>query len=268
VPRVPDEETDMTGYEDRLVAMLADLRGNAAVTVHDVEEGPLATWLAGPEHALEVIRKVAGLALAPSMVGNFHRYRDLSCYWRATEDTALGGELGLNHLVNVCVGRAPHTVSEADWPASERGDHGLVANVSDVYGPEAEDEDGGLTELVLHGFDGTAHTGDGAITGFRAEDGIVLDKSGHPEIWYSVNTSGTLVRLDLSYPEYLETLLLTRGLHGWQYLFADPHDSGFPEHFHLNIGPRLDFIARAFPRDDFSALRARYEAFTRARKDN
>ncbi|TDC70836.1 hypothetical protein [Streptomyces hainanensis] len=268
----------MTDYEDRLVAMLADLRGNEAITVYDAEEGPLATWLAGPEHALEVIGKVADLALAPSMAGNFHRYGDLSCYWRATEDTTLGGETGLNHLVNACVGWVPHHVSEADWPASERGYRGLVGNVSEVYGPEAEagagadddddDEEGGLIELVLHGFDGTARTGDGAIAGFRAEDGVVLDASGHPEIWYSVNTSGTLVRLDLSYPEYLETLLLTRGLHGWQYLFADPHDPGFPEYFRLNIGPHLDFIARAFPHDDFSALRARYEAFTRAREED
>ncbi|WP_411084762.1 hypothetical protein [Streptomyces sp. cmx-18-6] len=257
----------MTGFEDRLVAMLASLRGNEAITVYDAEEGPLATWLAGPEHALEVIGKVAGLALAPSMVSNFHRYGALGCYWRATEDTTLGGEFRLNHLVNTCVGWVPPTISEADWPASERGYSRLVANVSEVYMPEA-DEEGELTELVLHGFDGTAHTGDGAIAGFRAEDGVVLDASGHPEIWYSVNTSGTLVRLDLSYPEYLETLLLTRGLHGWQYLFADPHDPGFPEYFHLDIGPHLDFIARAFPRSDFSALRARHEAFTRARKDD
>ncbi|WP_159030036.1 hypothetical protein [Kitasatospora albolonga] len=257
----------MTGFEDRLVAMLAGLRENEAVTVYDAEEGPLATWLAGPEHALEVMEKAAGLALAPSMVGNFHRYGVLGCYWRATEDTTLGGEFGLNHLVNACVGSVPRTISEADWPTSERGYSGLVANVSEVYMPEV-DMEGELTELVLHGFDGNVHTGDGAIAGFRAEDGVVLDMSGHPEIWYSVNTSGTVVRLGLSYPEYLETLLLTRGLHGWQYLFADPHDPGFPEYFHLDIGRHLDFIARAFPRDDFSALRARHEAFTRARKDN
>ena len=63
----------MTGYEDGLAAMLADLHRNEAITVDEVEEGSLATWLAGPEHALEVIRDVAGLTLAPSMAGNFHR---------------------------------------------------------------------------------------------------------------------------------------------------------------------------------------------------
>ncbi|WP_129843448.1 hypothetical protein [Streptomyces sp. RFCAC02] len=262
----------MTGYEDGLVAMLAGLRDNDAITVRVADKAPLATWLTGPEHALEVIRKVAGLALAPSMARNFHRYGDLCCYWRATEDTTIGGEVGLTHLVNACVGSVPDTVSEGDWPAPERGDHGRVANVSEVYGPgdedgEDEEEEGGFTERVLHGFDGTAHTGNGAIAGFRAEDGVVLDGSGQPEIWYSVSTSGTLVRLGLSYPEYLEALLLTRGLHGWQYLFADPHDPGFPPYFRLDIGSGLDFIARTFPHDDFSALRARHEAFTRARKE-
>ncbi|MFI6289616.1 hypothetical protein ACIBCM_33610 [Streptomyces sp. NPDC051018] len=92
-------------------------------------------------------------------------------------------------------------------------------------------------------------------------------RPGAPRSGTPSTPSGTLVRLDLSYPEYLETLLLTRGLHGWQNLFADPHDPGFPEYFHLDVGPRLDFIARAFPHDDFSALRARYEAFTRAREE-
>ncbi|WP_052848764.1 hypothetical protein [Streptomyces avicenniae] len=260
----------MTRYEDRLGAMLAGLRRNAAFTVAHAEEGPLATWLDGPEHALQVIRKVTGLDLAPSMTGNFHRYGDLRCYWRGTADSTLGGELGLNHLVNACVGWVPGTVPEADWPASERRDNGEVTNVSEVYGPptesEDEEEDEPYTELVVHGFDGTAHTGDGAIAGFRAEGGVVLDASGNPEIWFSVNTSGTLVRLDLSYPQYLETLLLTRGLHGWQYLFADPHDPGFPEYFRLDIGRHIDLVARAFPEDDFSALRARYEAFTRARE--
>src|SRR5947209_621398 len=117
----------MTDYEDRLAAMLAGLRGNKAITVYDACEGSLATWLTGPEHALEVIRRVADLALAPSAVGNFHRYGNLGCYWRATEDTTLGGEFRLDHLVNACVGWVPHAVSEADWPPGERGYHGLVA---------------------------------------------------------------------------------------------------------------------------------------------
>ena len=48
------------------------------------------------------------------------------------------------------------------------------------------------------------------------------------EVWFS-DLAGTgadpyppgYVKLDLTFTQYVETLLLTKGLHGWQYLFAD-----------------------------------------------
>ncbi|MFI7275509.1 hypothetical protein [Streptomyces sp. NPDC049879] len=255
----------MTDFEDRLVAVFAELHSTGGITVDDADEGSLATWLTGPDQAFEVIRKVAGVRLAPLMAGNFHRYDELRCYWRgAGEDASIGGEFWLTHLVNVCVGSVPDGPPDAAWPAGawppEGPDRWYLCNVSEVFGPEER-------ELVVHAFDSQGKVGIGALAGFaRGDDGFttVDGTAGHPEIWFSVNTDGTLVRLDITYPEYLDALLLTRGLFGWQYLYADPRDPGFG-FYRPKLGPGLDFLERTFPQDDFSGLRARWNAHLRAR---
>lgn len=246
----------MADIEGRLLAMLAELRSTEGIEVYHATEGPLATWLTGPEHALDVIRKADGIPLAPELFDDFHRHDELHCYWRgAGSDSTIGGEFWLTHLVNVAVGHVPAELPDTVWPLGARGDYGAVCDVSEVYGPDEE-------ERVLHGFDGQGLTGNGALAGFTVSDddecATLEGTPGHPEIWFSVNTDGTLVRLDLTYTEYLETLLLTRGLHGWQYLYAAPDDPGFG-HYGTDLGPRLDFLERTFPDDDFSPLRARWE---------
>lgn len=266
----------VTDFEERLVAMLAELRSTERITVSDAEDGALATWLTGPGQALDIIRGVAGVHLAPYMADNFHRFDGLICYWRGSgADGAVGGEFSLTHLVNVCVGTVPDGLSDAEWPTAEwptgqwptgeRVRYRELCNISDVYGPNQE-------ERVLCAFDSQGLAGIGAIAGFIDGDGDDEEfatrdgEPGHPEIWFSVNTDGTLVRLDLTYPEYLETLLLTRGLFGWQYLYADPRDPGFG-YCLPDLGPGLDFLERTFPHDDFSKLRARWDIHLRDRDE-
>ncbi|WP_436772458.1 hypothetical protein [Yinghuangia sp. YIM S09857] len=280
----------MADFEGRLAAMLDGLRSNDAIEVYDAEPGVLASWLTGPNHALDVIRRVAGTDLAPSMADNFHRYEGLGCYWRFRADGRIGGEFYLHHLVSACVGEVVDGVPDEEWSSSERSTaewaeakraagedvrYRLLCNISDVYGPNEE-------ERILNGFDQQGQSGIGGIAGFAAaeegeegkegeegEEGAggfatVGGESGQPEIWYSVNTDGTLVRLNLTYPEYLETLLLTRGLFGWQYLYADPHDPGLGyRRTDLRLG--LALLEQAFPDDDFSDLRARSDAHLRHR---
>ncbi|MFI6979218.1 hypothetical protein ACIBSV_11600 [Embleya sp. NPDC050154] len=65
----------MADFEGRLVAMLAELRATEGIAVHDAGEGTLAMWLTGPDHALDVMRKAAGVHLAPFMADNFHKLR-------------------------------------------------------------------------------------------------------------------------------------------------------------------------------------------------
>ncbi|WP_405676601.1 hypothetical protein OG292_18280 [Streptomyces sp. NBC_01511] len=257
----------MTDFEGRLMAMLDELRSTEEITVDEAEEGSLATWITGPGHALEVIRKVAGVHLAPVMADSFHRYDGLRCYWRGTADSTIGGEFCLNHLVNVCVDEVPEGLSDTEWateewPTGRHGGYRYLCYTAEVDGPNEE-------EGMLHAFDQQFLTGTGGIAGFAVGDekfATVDGNPGHPEIWYSVNTDGTLLRLDITYPEYLETLLLTRGLLGWQYLYADPRDPGFG-YCRPRLGPDLDFLERTFPHDDFSGLRARWDAHLRVRDE-
>ncbi|GAA3734060.1 hypothetical protein GCM10022225_15490 [Plantactinospora mayteni] len=72
------------------------------------------------------------------------------------------------------------------------------------------------------------------------------------------------MRLDITYPEYLDAMLLTRGLIHWPYLYADPNDPGFG-YAQADLRRDVDFLARTFPRDDFSDLRARADILARAR---
>ncbi|MGG7571913.1 hypothetical protein [Streptomyces sirii] len=69
------------------------------------------------------------------------------------------------------------------------------------------------------------------------------------------------IQLDLTYHAYVEALLLTKGLHGWQYLFADIsfRDAALS---HVSDGVRnaLDVFPELFPDQDFTDLIQRLEA--------
>ncbi|GAA4622004.1 hypothetical protein GCM10023196_012460 [Actinoallomurus vinaceus] len=147
----------MADFEDRPAAIVAELRSTEGITVHHASEGSLATWLTGPGHALEVIRKAAGVHLAPLMAGNFHRYNELHCYWWAADGT-IGGEFWLKHLVNVCVDSVPDGLSDAEWPVPERGFDRLGTSC-EVFDPDGE-------ERIVSVFDGQGLVGTGAVVGF------------------------------------------------------------------------------------------------------
>ncbi|MGW8952494.1 hypothetical protein [Streptomyces sp. NPDC055709] len=69
------------------------------------------------------------------------------------------------------------------------------------------------------------------------------------------------VRLDLTFQQYMETLLVTKGTRGWQYLFADV---SFRDRALGDIGDHvkkmLDVFPGLFPGHDYSPLAQRLEA--------
>ncbi|MEU9117373.1 hypothetical protein AB0D04_37955 [Streptomyces sp. NPDC048483] len=87
------------------------------------------------------------------------------------------------------------------------------------------------------------------------------------EIWHHdlVMTGGDpypygFVRLDLTYRQYLETVLTTKGARGWQYLFADVSFTNGPvEHFRENAHRMLDTFPEIFPGHDYTDLRKRWD---------
>lgn len=70
------------------------------------------------------------------------------------------------------------------------------------------------------------------------------------------------VRLDLSYPAYMEQLVLTKGTLGWQYLFTDEQPLKHPDFADVaqRLTAMLDVFPRLFPAWDYSELVSRLEA--------
>ncbi|MDA2811748.1 hypothetical protein O4J56_13990 [Nocardiopsis sp. RSe5-2] len=67
--------------------------------------------------------------------------------------------------------------------------------------------------------------------------------------------------LDLDYAEYVNTVLVTKGACGWQYLFADvAFDSTELRSTGADLQAMLDSFPAWFPRHDYAPLRARLEA--------
>lgn len=88
------------------------------------------------------------------------------------------------------------------------------------------------------------------------------------EIWYQDrylfhedhNTQGFL-RMDLSYPEYLDVLQLTKGVFGWQLLFVDVSLSEPDLRPHLeSVTTMLEVFPSVFPQHDYAPLQGRLAA--------
>lgn len=116
------------------------------------------------------------------------------------------------------------------------------------------DERGVLPQLKI--FDQAPFGGAGEVTGLR-----MPRANGRPpmrgrlEIWHYVSTQSRLHRLNVGYGTYLETLLITKGAWGWQYLFADAcldHDVA------SNLAAMLETFPVLFPDYDYEPLRARW----------
>ncbi|MET9561878.1 hypothetical protein [Streptomyces tauricus] len=117
-----------------------------------------------------------------------------------------------------------------------------------------------MSELRV--MDQTPRSGAGKLTYLRLKPG-----AGPLEIWYSdLADIGTppyppgFVKMGITYAEYLDALLLTKGTYGWQYLYTDvPLGRGFGG-VRRYLQGMLELFPEIFPDHDYSSLRARLEA--------
>ncbi|MBT2367452.1 hypothetical protein J7E88_19615 [Streptomyces sp. ISL-10] len=81
------------------------------------------------------------------------------------------------------------------------------------------------------------------------------------EMWFYDTNHRRLELLDLDFKAYLETLLVTKGIPGWQYLFTGT-DMGHREFNAIvrQLRISLESLADMFPGHDYSDLHARLEA--------
>ncbi|MEU6738314.1 hypothetical protein [Streptosporangium sandarakinum] len=147
-----------------------------------------------------------------------------------TSDGSVLGEFCLRNIYDCLVGRRHPVLGDENLPSKDRG---VLA--------------------ALRIFDEAPFAGAGAVAGLRVPSG-----SGELEIWFYVATQAMFHRLHLDYGTYLETLLLTKGAFGWQYLFADVDLSGPQHHDTAEIlTAMLDVFPRYFPGHDYNPLRVR-----------
>ncbi|MFJ9866778.1 hypothetical protein [Streptomyces sp. NPDC101165] len=114
----------------------------------------------------------------------------------------------------------------------------------------------------LRHFDMTPRSGAGMMSFIRMQPNV-----SPLEIWFHdvADIGGEpyppgYLRMDITYCQYLDALLLTKGTYGWQYLYTDVRlsDAGF----HLArtyLTRMLEVFPELFPEHDYAPLRARLE---------
>ncbi|MER6012901.1 hypothetical protein [Streptomyces bluensis] len=227
--------------EKRHMASLADLRGAGSITLLDVRHGDV-----GPEfleiEPLELFDpEWKNVQLDADMLGDSLRF-EVAAHWESGPSLpSFSGEYRVPSPMEILTqGRMPSL---------------------DLLKTDFQREF--ISQLRY--FDNAYESSRGFMTFLRMNPG-----SSPLEVWFS-DLAGTgkdphppgYVKLDLTFTEYVETLLLTKGLHGWQYLFADvSFTDPALEHLHLVEGLRngLDAFADLFPGQDYAPLTSRLEA--------
>ncbi|GAA5093076.1 hypothetical protein [Nocardia iowensis] len=221
--------TDLSPQEQRYMQLLDELQQARGIEVYFEERGPVEKIYGDVPTTFARLAELHGLILDPELQQGFLRFEGVSSHWGIyLEDTYLSGEFSVRHLGAAMFATAKHLVTE-DSTEFERH----------LY-PQ------------LRVFDSQPRTGVGTMAALRIQPGVTT-----PEIWYYHGTRGTF-RLDLNYREYLDALLVTKGAHGWQYLFADVDMKN--DEFHgpaTNMRIMLAAFPDLFPDHDYSPLRAR-----------
>ncbi len=199
---------------------------------------PLATFdpLSDGEPHLTDVR------LSAELLERALRFLSLSCEWSLASATSSGrsldGEFHLPHLYLALVRDTPR--------------HNDLA---------PERERAMLAELRMIDSAPSRATGEAAFIRVEPHKDTL-------EIWYQDrylfhedhNTQGFL-RMDLSYPEYLDVLRLTKGVFGWQLLFVDVslRESELRPHLE-SVTTMLEVFPSVFPQYDYAPLQGRLAA--------
>ncbi|MDG4861290.1 hypothetical protein P8605_24460 [Streptomyces sp. T-3] len=223
---------ELTEYETRYVAMLDELKGSPEVRLLVERRGPVVTAYGDTQAILAKLARRFGLVLDESLQSHLLRFRQLACQWETGPHLpALVGEFSLKHFYT-SVTTGPLEISQ-DFPAvAER----TLAS-----------------ELRL--LDDHPESGAGSFVAMQLRPDASL-----PKVWYFTVAHG-FEALDVGFNEYLDTLLVTKGVYGWQYLFADVslREDEFI-HTRERLAKMLQVLPEIFPQHDYTDLRTRLEA--------
>ncbi|MGA5822910.1 hypothetical protein ACPC54_34245 [Kitasatospora sp. NPDC094028] len=208
--------------------MIESLRTNDAIDVVGERKKDISTVVEDSLAGFSTLEKVFGIALDPGLKDHHVRYWELGVHWgEAGASVGAGGEFVLHEPVDALMSGPPDAGSVRD------------------------DEQVALFK-ELRVIDHLPDSGAIAFAAVRLVGGTIA-----PRTWFYRFPHGAF-ELELDYPGYLEALLLTRGLYGWQFLYADVRlaDPAYAPLVDL-IRTGLDFLAEALPDPRYAELEAR-----------
>ncbi|MGW7405002.1 hypothetical protein ACWGI9_14930 [Streptomyces sp. NPDC054833] len=219
-------------YERRFAEALREIEACREIEVHEARLGDVSPPLDQAPLVFEELAQDYGLSLGQQIQDRFFRFNEVQTYWRSTRsESRLVGEIHLTHIYRTVVENGLHVI----WKGKD-------------------DEERELHQ-ELKFFDDTPQTGSGRMALLRLPRGTT-----DPEVWYFDRYAGAMP-MDIDYATYLDTLLITKGTAGWQYLYCA---TGFGDPGFTSALARLKEMAEEFPRlfpgHDYSDLRARLEA--------
>lgn len=223
------------GYLTQCAKVMEDLNAAVGIDVDHAEiDVPTIAVLADPDWVFGDIEEHLGMPLNARFRDVFFAANRVQSFWLSEDDDHLRGEFCLEPL---------HL-------ALFRGHFPLDGLGNTLTGAERKV----IRELRI--IDQEPMAGTGRLTGMRAVPG-----SENPEIWFFDWRKDLLLKLDLDYASYLETVLVTKGTYGWQYLFADTDLQGPEFHDTLQgLTSMLEVFPALFPGHDYEDLRTRLMA--------
>ncbi|GAA4627997.1 hypothetical protein GCM10023196_042530 [Actinoallomurus vinaceus] len=222
----PDEESYSFPFEERCARTLGEIRHSSGLIVSEALFGAIHGPIDDFEFVFKSLAEDDGLPFSPAVQRYFFRCGEIAAQWQSPDpDFELAGEFHLTHLYITSL--MSHT-----WEGSDNWERDLYRE--------------------LRVFDDTPRTGTGYLAALRAAHGTT-----DPEIWFFDMHRGVM-EMDLDYGTYLDTLLVTKGTIGWQYLFCDTGmpDPGFAP-VAKGLKEMLEVFPQLFPDHDYADLRAR-----------
>jgi hypothetical protein len=218
-------------FEERYARMLQELRESPVVDLKDEHRGQPSEYAENPDSIFDELAMHSGISLDPKFRAHLFTAQSMGCRWEiSSSEPPLRGEI---HLLDM---------------------YSALASDQPVFFVESEDdeEEELLDELRI--IDRAPYGGGGEMAAVRRMPG-----SSDPELWFYEPGSG-IHRLDIGYCEYIDTLLITKGVYGWQYLFTDLSFEDARVGGHVwRIKLMLDVFPDVFPDHDYTALRHRLD---------
>ncbi|MEV3988546.1 hypothetical protein AB0J57_06525 [Streptomyces sp. NPDC049837] len=213
------------------------------LSVDRAKTGDLGEIFEEPPALFSYLPDWQGVVLDRALCRNTPRISELANRWRTDGSSGLPelhGEFRITDLFTAVLQSPP----ELAWPGSSDAERQLFAEFRVI--------------------DDTPIAATGQLAAIRIQPHV------EPlEIWYydmdlnrAEGWDKQYVRLDLTYPQYVRQVALTKGVLGWQYLFTDEVSLRHPDFADVRnrLTSMLDVFPDLFPDWDYTDLLQRLEA--------